>query len=321
MRNKDRRTLPKTCLVTGAAGFIGSHLVDRLLLDGHTVTGIDNLSSGKLDNLPKDFDLREMDIRDLDVRHVISEINPDLIFHLAAQISVTVSTRQPQFDAEVNIGGALNIIEGIRALEDKDKKFIYITSGGTVYGEPEVIPVDESTAAKPLSPYGASKLAVETYLPIYEKLSAIDYTIVRLANVYGPRQDPHGEAGVVAIFTQAMLGGRSPNIFGDGNDERDYVFVGDVIEAIIIASESDRSGPFNIGTGIGTSTNKIFEILARDCGYTNTPTYGPRRLGDIGRISLDIRRAREELGWRPKILLEDGLRTTVEWFESEYENR
>ena len=320
MRNKDRRPLPKTCLVTGAAGFIGSHLVDRLLLDGHTVTGIDNLSSGKLDSLPKDFDLREMDIRDLDVRHVISEINPDLIFHLAAQISVTVSTRQPQFDAEVNIGGALNIIEGIRALEDKDKKFIYITSGGTVYGEPEVIPVDEFTAAKPLSPYGASKLAVETYLPIYEKLAALDYTIIRLANVYGPRQDPHGEAGVVAIFTQAMLGGRSPNIFGDGSDKRDYVFVGDVVEAIVMASESERSGPFNVGTGIGTSTSKIFEIIARHCGYTNKPMHGPRRVGDIARISLDVSRAWKELGWRPNILLEDGLRTTVKWFESQYKN-
>jgi len=313
--------LPKTCLVTGAAGFIGSHLVDRLLSDGHSVTGIDNLSSGKLDSLPKDFDLREMDIRDPDVRHVISEINPDLIFHLAAQISVSVSTRQPQFDAEVNIGGTLNIFEGIRVLEDKKKKFIYVTSGGTVYGEPEAIPVDETTAAMPLSPYAASKLAVETYLPIYEKLSALDYTIIRLANVYGPRQDPHGEAGVVAIFTQAMLAGRSPNIFGDGSDIRDYVFVGDAVEAIVMASKSERSGPFNIGTGIGTSTSKIFEILARHCGYTNKPMHGPRRLGDIARISLDVSRAWKELGWRPKTLLEDGLRTTVKWFELQCKNR
>ena len=184
-----------------------------------------------------------------------------------------------------------------------------------------MIPVGESTAAKPLSPYGASKLAVETYLPIYEKLSALDYTIVRLANVYGPRQDPHGEAGVVAIFTQAMLEGRSPDIFGDGDDKRDYVFVEDVIDAIIIASESELSGPFNVGTGIGTSTSKIFEILARHCGYTNKPMHGPRRLGDIVRISLDISRARKELGWRPKILLEDGLRTTVKWFGSQCKNK
>ncbi|MEC9293194.1 MAG: GDP-mannose 4,6-dehydratase [Chloroflexota bacterium] len=313
--------MPKTCLVTGAAGFIGSHLVARLLLDGHSVTGIDDMSSGKLDRLPSDFDLRQMDMRDPDLRCVMSEINPDLVFHLAAQISVTASTRQPEFDAEVNIGGALNILEGIRAIKDKDMKFVYITSGGTVYGDPQVIPVDESAALKPLSPYGASKLAVETYLPIYEKLCGLNYTILRLANVYGPTQDPHGEAGVVAIFTQAILEGRSPNIFGDGNDERDYVFVSDVIEAIILASESERTGPFNIGTGIGTSTNKIFEILASHCGFTNTPIHGPRRPGDIARISLDVNKAFDEIAWKPKTRLEDGLRTTVEWFESEFEVR
>ncbi|MEC9292890.1 MAG: GDP-mannose 4,6-dehydratase [Chloroflexota bacterium] len=308
-------------LVTGAAGFIGSHLVDRLLLEGHRVKGIDDLSSGKLDNLPLGFDLHKMDIRDPQVRQVVAEINPDLIFHLAAQISVAVSVREPQFDADVNVGGALNILESARTITGKPTKLIYVTSGGTVYGAPKRIPVDESITPHPLSPYGASKLTVETYLPIYEKLFGLTHTILRLSNVYGPRQDPHGEAGVVAIFTQALLEGRSPNIFGDGNDQRDYVFVGDVIDAIIVASESDRSGPFNIGTGIGTSTNKIFEILARHCGFVNTPIHGSRRPGDIGRISLDIRRAREELGWVPKILLEDGLRTTVEWFEAESENR
>ena len=313
--------MPEMILVTGAAGFIGSHLVDRLLAEGHRVIGIDDLSSGKLDNLPRGFDLHKMDIRDPQVRQVVAEINPDLIFHLAAQISVAVSVREPQFDADVNVGGALNILEGARTITGKHVKLIYVTSGGTAYGAPKRIPVDESITPRPLSPYGASKLAVETYLPIYEKLSGLSYTILRLANVYGPRQDPHGEAGVVAIFTQAILEGRSPNIFGDGNDERDYVFVGDVIEAIIVASESERSGPFNIGTGIGTSTNKIFEIIARHSDYTNAPIHGPRRAGDIGRISLDIRRAREELGWVPKIFLEDGLRTTVEWFEAESENR
>lgn len=320
-RKVGRKILPKMILVTGAAGFIGSHLVDRLLAEGHRVKGIDDLSSGKLDNLPSGFDLYKMDIRDPEVIEVIAEINPDLIFHLAAQISVAVSVREPQFDAHVNVGGSLNILEGARTITGKHVKLIYITSGGTVYGAPQSIPVDESITPHPLSPYGASKLALETYLPIYEKLSGLSYTILRMANVYGPRQDPHGEAGVVAIFTQAMLEGRSPKIFGDGNDERDYVFVGDVIEAIIVASESERSGPFNIGTGIGTKTNKIFEILARHCGFANTPIHGPRRPGDISRISLDIRRAREELKWTPKILLEDGLRATVEWFGSESENR
>ena len=306
----------KTALVTGAAGFIGSHLCDQLIADGFTVTGIDDLSSGKRDNLPTDFDLRVLDIRSAEVQRIVTEINPDLVFHLAAQVSVSVSTRDPQLDAEVNVGGSLNLLEGVRTLGSSNLRFVYVISGGTAYGDPESIPVDESISVRPLSPYGASKLAVETYLPVYEKLCGTRYAILRLANVYGPRQDPHGEAGVVAIFTNAMLEGRSPNIFGDGNDERDYVFVGDVVRAILRASQSDRSGPFNIGTGVGTSTNKIFEIIARHCGYTKLPEHGPPRPGDINRISLDAKRAGDELGWRSKTLLEDGLKITVEWFES-----
>ena len=187
MREKGHRILSKTCLVTGAAGFIGSHLVDRLLLDGHSVIGIDDLSSGNLCRLPSDFDLREMDIRDPDAGNVISEINPDLIFHLAGQISVAVSAREPQFDADVNVGGALNILEAVRTITGKHVKVVYITSGGTVYGDPETIPVDESITPRPLSPYGASKLAVETYLPIYERLCALTYSIIRLGNVVSLR--------------------------------------------------------------------------------------------------------------------------------------
>ncbi len=312
--------MPKTSLVTGAAGFVGSHLVDRLLAEGHNVTGIDDLSSGDLKNLPRGFDLHKIDIRDPQVREIIAEINPDLIFHLAAQISVAVSAREPQFDAEVNIGGALNIFEAVRAISGKDPKLIYITSGGTAYGDPELIPVSESVPVRPLSPYGASKLAVETYLPIYRKLCGLSYSIMRLANVYGPRQNPHGEAGVVAIFAKAMLEGRSLKIFGDGKDQRDYVFVGDVVEAIVKASETKRKGPFNVGTGIGTSTNQIFTILARHCGYTKLPVHTSPRPGDISRISLDSTKAATELGWIPKMILEEGLKTTVEWFGSqEYE--
>lgn len=311
---KGHRILSKTCLVTGAAGFIGSHLVDRLLLDGHSVTGIDDLSSGNLCRLPADFDLREIDIRDPDTKNVISEVNPDLIFHLAAQISVAVSAREPQFDADVNVGGALNILEAVRTIPGKNVKVLYVTSGGTVYGEPEKIPVDESITPRPLSPYGASKLAVETYLPIYERLCALSYSIIRLGNVYGPRQDPHGEAGVVAIFANAMLEGRSVNIFGDGKDERDYVFVADVVDAILKASRSEHSGPFNIGTGIGTNTNAIFEILAHHCNYKKLPIHVPPRPGDISRISLDYGKAKKELSWCPRTSLEQGLKTTVEWF-------
>ena len=306
----------KTALVTGAAGFIGSHLCDQLITDGYRVIGVDDLSSGKRENLPSDFDLRILDIRSVEVQRIVVEVRPDLVFHLAAQVSVSISTRDPHLDADVNIGGSLNLLEGIRTSGHSTPRFVYVTSGGTAYGDPEVIPVDESIPVRPLSPYGASKLAVETYLPVYEKLSGIRYAILRLANVYGPRQDPRGEAGVVAIFTNAMLKGQSPNIFGDGNDERDYVFVGDVVDAIFLASEIFCSGPFNIGTGVGTSTNKIFEILARHCGYTKLPEHAPPRPGDINRISLDARRADHELGWRSKTLLEDGLKSTVEWFKS-----
>ncbi|MCZ6538513.1 MAG: GDP-mannose 4,6-dehydratase [Chloroflexi bacterium] len=307
----------KIALVTGAAGFIASHLVDRLVSDGYQVAGVDNISTGKLANLPAEFDLKQVDIRDPEVRNIISEVRPDMVFHLAAQVSVSVSAREPVMDAEVNLVGALNLFESIRALDGKTTKVIYVTSGGTAYGEPSVLPAGESTPVHPLSPYAASKLAVETYLPVYERLCGLKYSIVRLGNVYGPRQDPHGEAGVVAIFARAMLGGKPLTIFGDGNDERDYVYVDDVVDAIVKAAESSRSGPFNVGTGEGTSTNRIFEVLAENCGHTDVAVHGPPRPGDVNRIYLDVSRAEKELGWIPKITLEDGLKTTVEWFRQQ----
>jgi UDP-glucose 4-epimerase len=309
----------KIALVTGAAGFIGSHLVDRLIADGYSVTGIDDLSSGSLDNLPSGFDLREMDIRDPKVKSVVAEVRPSIVFHLAAQISVSVSTREPQLDADVNVGGALNLLEGVRALGDGAAKLVYVTSGGTAYGDPEIIPADELTPVRPLSPYGASKFAIETYLPVYEQLCDLKYSIIRLANIYGPRQDPHGEAGVVAIFARAMLSGSPLTIFGDGNDERDYVFVGDVVNAIATAAEGSLAGPFNVGTGIGTSTNRIFELVAKYTGHTDLASHGPVRAGDINRISLDASKAERELGWVPEVTLEDGLRETVEWFKLKVE--
>jgi UDP-glucose 4-epimerase len=305
--------------VTGAAGFIGSHLVDRLITDGYNVTGIDDLSSGRLDNLPSGLDFRKLDIRDSEVQSLVAELRPDIVFHLAAQISVSVSAREPQLDADVNIGGALNLFEGIRAVEGKPAKIVYVTSGGTAYGDPEIIPADESTPVRPLSPYGASKLAVETYLPVYEKLCDLKYSIIRLANVYGPRQDPHGEAGVVAIFAKAMLAGKPLTIFGDGNDERDYIYVQDVVDAIARAAEGTLPGPFNVGTGIGTSTNRIFEVVAQHCGHSEAASHGPDRPGDINRISLDPSKAKLELGWVPQISLEDGLKTTVDWFKQQSE--
>jgi UDP-glucose 4-epimerase len=303
--------------VTGAAGFIGSHLVDRLITDGYSVTGIDDLSSGTLHNLPPGFDLRKMDIRDSNVQSVVVELRPDIVFHLAAQISVSQSAREPELDADVNIGGALNLFEGIREVEDKRVKIVYVTSGGTAYGDPEFVPADELTPIRPLSPYGASKYAVEMYLPIYEKLCGLEYSIIRLANIYGPRQDPHGEAGVVAIFAKAMLAGKSLTIFGDGNDQRDYVFVGDVVEAIARAGNGSLQGPFNIGTGVGTSTNRIFELVAKYCEHDKAAVHGPPRAGDINRIFLDSSKAEQQLGWSAQVDIEDGFKTTVEWFRQQ----
>lgn len=303
--------------MTGAAGFIGSHLCDRLLADGYSVTGIDDLSSGKRENLPADFDLRVMDIRSAEIHDVIVEIRPDFVFHLAAQISVSISTRKPQLDADVNVGGALNLLEGIRALDNQSVKVVYITSGGTAYGDPEVLPADESTPVRPLSPYGVSKFAVEQYLTVYEKLCGLEYSIIRLANIYGPRQDPHGEAGVVAIFSKAMLAGKPLTVFGDGTDERDYVYVEDVVEAISLAAGDSSTGPYNVGTGIGTSTNRIFEVIAQHSGHTDPAVHVSARLGDIKRISLDSSKAERELGWLPQVNLEDGLKATVDWFRQQ----
>tara|TARA_A100001037_G_C15052557_1_gene590804 strand:- start:268 stop:1152 length:885 start_codon:yes stop_codon:yes gene_type:complete len=291
-------------------------LVDRLLANGDTVVGVDDMSSGKLSNLPEEFDLRHLDIRDSRLKDVFDEVRPDVVFHLAAQISVSNSARNPKLDADVNIGGALNLLECMKAQDDNGASLVYVTSGGTAYGQPEVLPADENTPIRPLSPYGASKFAVETYLPIYENLSGLTYSVVRLGNVYGPRQDPHGEAGVVAIFSRAMLTGTSLQIFGDGTDERDYVHVDDVVEAIIRAGARGYRGPFNIGSGLGTSTNRIFELLAEYCSHDHPPDYGESRPGDIKAIALDSKKAKIELGWDPIVSLEDGLRATVEWFKA-----
>jgi UDP-glucose 4-epimerase len=303
--------------MTGAAGFIGSHLVDRLLADGYTVTGIDDLSSGKLTNLPDGFDLRQLDIRDAEVREVVAEIKPDIVFHLAAQMSVAVSAREPMLDADVNILGTLNLLEGIRAVSDKTTKFVHFSSGGMVYGEPKELPASEDTPVRPLSPYGASKLAVETYLPIYERLCGLKHAVVRLGNVYGPRQDPHGEAGVVAIFAMAMLAGKPFKIFGEGNDQRDYVYVGDVVDALMKITDSSQAGTFNIATGIGTSPNQIFELIAELCDHREAAVHGPPRPGDVDRIFLDVAKAEKELGWTPQVSFADGLKITVDWFKQQ----
>ena len=304
-------------LVTGAAGFIGSNLVDRLISDGHNVVGLDDLSSGKRENLPDDFDLLVMDIRSEDTHALIKEMEPEVVFHLAAQISVAVSAREPKLDADINVGGSLNILDAIGSTDSTSStRFVHFSSGGTVYGEPEYLPARESTPLSPLAPYAASKSAVEIYLPVFERLYAIESSTVRLGNVYGPRQDPHGEAGVIAIFTRAMLDGKEMKIFGDGFDERDYVFVDDVIDALVTVGLGTRTGIFNIASGVGTNPNTLYGMLAELTGHTKPAVHGEPRPGDINKIYLDVSKAKRELGWEPKVSLEEGLRRTVDWFKS-----
>ncbi len=301
-------------IVTGGAGFIGSHLVDRLVDAGDEVLVVDDLSSGRQVNLPSTAKLEEMDIGDERIADVIAGFAPDRVFHAAAQISVSLSAREPMTDAKTNILGTLNVLDGIRNAPGDPAKFIFVSTGGAMYGEPEALPASETLPAMPGSPYGASKHTVEIYLPVYERLFGIKHTTVRLANVFGPRQDPHGEAGVVAIFSKAMLAGKQVTIFGDGKDERDYVYVGDVADALAKSAEDGGTGPYNVGTGVGTNVNTLFGLLAELCQYEQKVNYGPPRAGDIGKISLDSALIERELGWRPGTTLIDGLAETVAWF-------
>ena len=301
-------------IVTGGAGFIGSHLVDRLVAAGHDVLAIDNLSSGRTSNLNAEARLEEVDISDERIASLVASFKPDLVFHAAAQISVSLSAREPVTDARTNIMGTLNVLDAIRNAPGDPAKFVFVSSGGAMYGEPEQLPAPETLPANPASPYGASKRAIEVYLPVYKHLFGVHHTTLRLANVYGPRQDPHGEAGVVAIFSRAMLAGKPVTIFGDGNDERDYVFVGDVADALVRSASSDGEGPYNVGTGVGTNVNTLFGMLAELSGYEMAANYGPPRAGDIGKISLDSGKIVRETGWSPSTRLIDGLAQTVAWF-------
>ncbi|MCH7606783.1 MAG: NAD-dependent epimerase/dehydratase family protein [Chloroflexi bacterium] len=302
----------KTALVTGGAGFIGSHLVGRLLELGYRVVVIDDLSSGKLKNLNPAATFHHSDITQPAATEVFQREQPDLVFHLAAQTSVSNSTRDPVRDSEVNVLGTLRMLEAARRYGVE--KFIYSSTGGALYGEPEVDPCPDDHPIKPLAPYGMSKYLGELDMEFYRRLYRLNYTSLRYGNVYGPRQDPHGEAGVVAIFSQAMLEGKQPEIFGDGNQERDFVCVADVVEANILAIDRGDGMAMNIGSGQKTSINRIFELLKSIIGYRWDPLHSAARLGDVYQISLGSARAKDELGWTPQVELEDGLRQTVEYF-------
>ena len=303
-------------LVTGGAGFIGSHVVERLVGAGHEVTVVDNLSSGHRRNLHPQAKFYELDIRDPKLAEVFEREKPDVVDHHAAQMDVRRSTVEPLYDAEVNVLGSINVLQN--AVRHGVRKVIYISTGGAVYGEPETLPVDEEHPINPLCEYGASKHTVEHYLYMYGENYDLDYTVLRYPNVYGPRQDPHGEAGVVAIFTGRMLRGETCTINGDGSQERDFVYVGDCVRAneMVLADAGSRR-IYNLGWGIPTNINQVFEGLARATGYQKPPVYGPPKLGETYKIYLDAARARAELAWEPQVSLDEGLAHTVDYFREE----
>jgi UDP-glucose 4-epimerase len=301
-------------LVTGGAGFIGSHVVDLYLEHGHRVAVVDDLSTGHRRNLNPRATFYEADIRSPGMASIFELEKPEIVNHHAAQMDVRRSVAEPVLDADINILGSLNLLEC--AHRSGVKQFVYISSGGAVYGEPEYLPCDEAHPINPICQYGASKHTVEHYLFLYRALYGLDYTILRYPNVYGPRQDPHGEAGVVAIFTGQMLADQPVTINGDGEQVRDFVYVGDCAQANLQAVQrANGAGIYNLGTGSGASVNEVFRTLKDITGYRRDPIHGPAKLGETRRIYLDASRAAGELGWGLKTGLEEGLRATVRHFQ------
>ncbi len=299
-----------TALVTGASGFIGSHLLARLAGQGYTVVGLDIAPSRV--PLPPGVEVVSADIRDeAALRDVLLETRPWVVYHLAAQTSVAVSMRDPVSDVEVNVLGSVRLARV--AAEAGVRRLVFFSTGGSLYGEPERIPVDEETPAAPLSVYGASKLAAERHLRVLAGEAGFGLSVLRPANVYGPHQDPDGEAGVVAIFIARMLRDDPVTIFGDGGQRRDYVYVDDVVDAALLAAAGEPVTCL-IGSGVASTTLEVFERLARLCGYGRAPVFADERPGDIRGIALDASRARATWGWRPRVGLDQGLAATVEWF-------
>ncbi len=314
-------------LVTGGAGFIGSNLVDRLLAEGWAVDVIDDLSSGRLANLASarsnpdhEFHFHQFDICDPTVVDVVERRGPDVVFHLAAQIDVRVSVADPALDARINVLGSLNLMEGARRAGVG--KFVFASSGGTIYGDvdPADLPVTESHEQAPVSPYGVSKKVVTDYLHTYRELHQLEYTSLALANVYGPRQDPHGEAGVVAIFAGRLLSGEACRIFGDGAQTRDYVYVDDVVDAFVRSAERGSGLLCNIGTGVETSVLELHATMAAAAGVELEPEFAPARTGELARSALDPGRARIHLGWTPFTDLPTGTAAVLDWFRGSAES-
>jgi UDP-glucose 4-epimerase len=301
-------------LLTGGAGFIGSWVAEALIADGNEVFIIDDLSTGNIQNIPKDANFVKADLKDRDgLEKIFQDFRPEVVNHHAAQMNVRNSVEDPIFDAQVNILGTINLLE--LSIQHKIKKFMFASTGGAIYGEPEVIPCAEDLLPAPISPYGISKYAVEQYLNYYKAVHGLSHVVLRYSNVYGPRQNPHGEAGVVAIFCDRIKNGNPCNIFGDGKQTRDYIYVEDVARANILSINA-KDVILNIGTAIETSVNDIVSKLKRVTNRDVQVVYSPRRSGEVDRIALEIKRAANVLGWSPDVNLEDGLLKTWEWFSN-----
>ncbi len=301
-------------LVTGGAGFIGSHVVDLYIKNDYDVVIVDDLSTGRESNLNPKAKFYKVDIRSPQIAEIFEQEKPDFVNHHAAQMDVRKSVDDPLFDADVNVRGSINLIEAAR--NHNVLHFVYISTGGAVYGEPEYLPCDEAHPINPICPYGASKHTVEHYLYMYKENYGLNYTVLRYPNVYGPRQDPHGEAGVVAIFTGQMLNGEQSVINGDGENTRDFVYVGDCANANLLALTVDHpSGIYNIGSGKPTSVNQIFQALKDITKYPLTDIHGPAKLGETRFIYLNADKARKELNWEPTVSFEEGLSHTVDYFK------
>ncbi len=299
-------------MVTGGAGFIGSHLVDRLIQEGHEAVVVDNLSTGKRKQVNRAARFYKLDVQSPRLERVFRKERPSVLMHLAAQMDIRRSVEDPIFDAQSNILGTINVLA--QAVHHGSRKVVFASSGGAIYGEQEVFPAPESHPTRPLSPYGISKLAGEFYLAYYQQYTGIQYVSLRYSNVYGPRQDPHGEAGVVAIFTQKMLSGEQPIVNGTGRQTRDFVFVEDVVDAHLAVMGKDVQGCYNVGVGEETSINELFGMLADLTKSGSKQVHGPAKKGEQARSVVDSTKLRQELGWEPRTPLSEGLSRTVEFF-------
>lgn len=300
-------------LVTGGAGFIGSHVVDRLVEEGHQVVVVDNLSTGKKKNVNRAATLYKLDIQSGRLEKVFRNERPNIVIHLAAQVSVRLSVENPMLDAQVNVLGTMNILH--QAALHGARKVIFSSSGDAIYGEQDVHPAPESHPARPLSPYGISKLCGEHYLSYFQRVSGIQVVSLRYASVYGPRQDPQGEAGVVAVFIRKMLNNEQPIINGNGRQTRDFVFVDDVVQANLAVMGQESQGTYNVGTGVETSVNELFQVLAGLTGSPCKEVHGPAKMGEQMRSVIDCSKLKQELGWEPEVNLTEGLEKTVAYFK------